>query len=301
MFLSATIHRVLYAILVRFNRLFYFLPDRTYIKLEYWIKTGNLLRLDNPKSFNEKIQWMKLFCRTDIMTIMADKYLVKEYVSKTIGKEYVIPTLTTWDSPDEIDFDSLPDKFVLKTNHDSGGVYICKDRNNLNPRKAIKKLSRSFNRNYYKLHREWPYKNIKRKILAEPYLEDESGELQDYKLMIFNGKFKCAFVCTERFSKSGLRITIFDENWNVMPFERLKHPRSSKSIPPPRSFKKMIQFAERISKGFDFMRVDFYEINEKPVFGEITFYPASGYDFFTPRIYDQILGDWVDLTNFKKA
>lgn len=276
------------------------LSDETYLKILFKLKVGYELNLENPKTFNEKLQWLKLYDRNPKYTTLVDKYKVREYVNKMIGEEYLIPLLGVWDSPEEIDFEKLPEQFVLKCNHTSGvGLSICLDKKNYDIRRAKEELRRGLKNNYYMSCREWPYKNVKRKIIAEKYMEDmqqdnsEDG-LLDYKFMCFSGKVKCSFVCSERFSGNGLKVTFFDRNWNIMPFER-KYPRSKKTIKKPQNYEKMIELAEKLAKGIPFVRIDFYEINEKIYFGEMTFYPGSGMEEFNPIEADYKLGKWLEL------
>ncbi|EGT0014958.1 glycosyl transferase [Clostridium perfringens] len=276
------------------------ISDEEYLKREYRALMGYELDLNNPKTFNEKLQWLKLNNRKPEYTMMVDKYLVRQYIADKLGKEYLIPILGVWDDPDEIDFERLPNKFVLKCNHNSGlGMCICKDKTKLNIEKTKKKLKKGIKQDYYMLHREWPYKNVKRKIIAEKYMVEANGEdLKDYKFMCFNGEVKCSFVCSDRFSDDGMKVTFFDANWNVMPFER-HYPKSTETIQKPINYKKMIEFAEKLSKGIPFLRVDFYEIEGKIYFGELTFFPGSGFEEFTPNEADYELGKLIKLTSNK--
>jgi len=278
-----------------------FLSDKIYLKLMYRCVFNKKLNLKNPQTFNEKLQWLKLYDRKDIYTKMVDKYEVKEYVANLIGEEYIIPTLGVYDQFDEIPFDELPDKFVIKCTHDSGGVVICKDKNTFDKEEAKEKIVPRLNRNYYKRGREWPYKNVKPRIIIEEYLDDGINEdLNDYKLMCFNGKVQCSFVCTERRSEEGLKVTFFDLNWKKMPFER-RYPSSTKQIEKPSNYEEMIKLAEILSKDIPFVRVDFYNINGNIYFGEMTFFPGSGTEEFTPVEYDAKLGSLIKLPeNTKK-
>ena len=229
-----------------------------------------------------------------------DKYSVKEYVASIIGSDYIVPTLGIWDQFDDIDFTALPEQFVLKCTHDSGGGIIVKSKKKLNMEEAGKKLTRCLKRNYYYIGREWPYKNVKRRIIAEKYLVNENGaELLDYKFMCFGGKVKCSFVCSERRSKNGLKVTFYDLDWNIMPFERC-YPRSDKAIKRPKNYRLMIELAEKLSVDIPFVRVDFYEINNRVYFGEFTFYPGGGLEQFNPVSWDRELGEWIDLGLVKK-
>lgn len=272
------------------------MSDKLYLKLSYRGIMGKKLNLKNPNSFNEKLQWLKLYDRKQEYSLMVDKYTVRDYIKKKIGEEYLIPLLGVYDNFDEINFDELPNQFVLKPNHTSGNVYICRDKSKINYNELKREVSLWLKREYYWVHREWPYKNVRPKIICEKYMVEESSEdLRDYKFMCFNGKVKCTFVCLNRKSSTGLNINIYDREWNLMPFERPTHPNSDEKVNIPRNYKKMIEFAEILSKDMPFLRVDFYEINGLIYFGELTFYPGSGFEKFTPESYDVILGGWINL------
>ncbi len=271
------------------------LSDKAYLKLTYRIRFGEKLDLDNPVTFNQKIQWLKLHDRQERYTDLVDKVKVKEYVARIIGSQYLIPTLGVFNSFDEIDFRNLPNQFVLKCNHDSGSIVICRDKSTFDVEHARKKLTKGLNTDAYYWGREWPYKNVQRKILAEAYMEDDdSEELKDYKLMVFNGKVKCSFVGSERFTKDGLKITFFDTDWKVMPFER-HYPKSKRDIKKPLNYDEMVVLAEKLAKDIPFARVDFYEVSGKTYFGEITLFPGSGWEEFTPSEWDKTLGSWIKL------
>lgn len=421
------------------------MPDKEFLEKLFKVNMGYPLNLDNPKTFNEKLQWLKLYDHRPEYTMMVDKYKVREYISEQLGEEYLIPLLGVWDDPDDINFDLLPEQFVLKCNHNSGlGMCICKDKSNLDIKKVKLELRKGLKQDYYLTGREWPYKNVPRKIIAEKYMINNSNQelksnetldfngvpkvalicaekfpeigskedffninwkrtnlkknthlnldkeiempqeldkmitfskeltksislsrtdffegnnhlyfgditfspsndyekfkpeelsleldswielskkvgggfaiklnnlyiwiheehiipkqygLNDYKFMCFNGKVLCSFVCSDRFSKDGLKVTFFDRDWNVLPFER-HYPKSKEPIPKPLNYNKMINFAEKLSRGIPFVRVDFYEINNKLYFGELTFFPGSGFEEFTPESADRELGDWLKL------
>lgn len=232
---------------------------------------------------------------------MVDKYLVRQYISEKLGKEYLIPLLGVWNTFEDINFNGLPNQFVLKCTHDSGGLVICKDKESLNLKDAEKKIKQSLKRNFYYYGREWPYKNVHPRIIAEKYMADEfEKELKDYKMMCFNGKVLCSFVCTERYSNDGLKVTFFDKDWKVMPFER-HYPKSKKIIEIPKKYDEMIYLAEKLAKNIPFVRVDFYEIEERIYFGEITFYPGNGMEEFSPEEWDYKLGSWLDLSKVQKG
>lgn len=276
------------------------IPDEKFLKLAYQLVFDKKLDLENPKTFNEKIQWLKLNNRKDIYTVMVDKYEAKKYVAEKIGEEYIIPTLGIYDSFEEIDFAKLPKQFVLKCTHDSGGVVICKDKDTFDYRSARKIINKHLKTDCYMLGREWPYKNVKRKIIVEKYMEDSKSkdDMLDYKFMCFNGKVKCLFICSERRSKLGLAVDFFDREWKHLPFRR-KYRNSDKKIEKPQNFDLMIQLSEKLSCDTPFLRVDFYEINSKIYFGELTFFPGGGFEKFIPEKYDKVLGDWLDLTKNK--
>ena len=275
------------------NRVGPLLPDKLYLKIQFRTIMGKKLNLRNPKTFNEKLQWLKLYDRKPEYTVMVDKYLVKDYVAKKIGEEYIIPTVGVWDSADEIDFDKLPEQFVLKCNHNSGDVVICTNKSELDIAGTKQKLSNALRQDFYLAGREWPYKNVPRKIIAERFMDGDSAEgLNDYKLMCFNGKVRCSFVCSER--TENLKVTFFDNDWKRLPFER-HYPASKKEILKPVNFNKMIELAEILSKDIPFVRADFYEVSGKVYFGELTFYPGCGYEEFTPEEWDEKLGSWIKL------
>ena len=268
--------------------------DKKYLELKYKSILGKKLDLKNPKTFNEKLQWLKLYDRKDIYTTMVDKFAVKEYVSNIIGKEYIIPTLATYKNFDDIDFDSLPKQFVLKCTHDSGGIVIVDDKEKLNMKSAKEKITKSLNRNFYYHGREWPYKNVKPQILVEKFMKDEhSNELIDYKVMCFNGVPQMIFTCTDRYT-DGLKVTFFDLDWNKLPFER-HYPSSKKNIAKPQNLDLMLDLSKKLSADIPFVRLDWYETNGKLYFGEYTFYPGDGYEEFTPEKWDYELGKLLEL------
>lgn len=273
------------------------LSDKKYLETIYEIMLNKKLNLKEPKAFNEKLQWLKLYDRNPEYTKMVDKYEAKEYVSSIIDKEYISKTFGIYNNFEEINFDELPNEFVMKCTHDSGGVIICKDKASLNIKEAKKKINKSLNTNYYRLGREWPYKNVKPRIIIEELLKDVNNEdLIDYKFMCFNGRVKCSFVCLNRRSKEGLNVDFYDLQWKKMPFER-HYANSAITLEKPKNYEKMIELAEKLSKNIPFVRVDFYDINGKIYFGELTFYPGSGFEEFTPDSWDYELGSWLKLEN----
>ncbi|MEH7086682.1 ATP-grasp fold amidoligase family protein [Neobacillus drentensis] len=275
------------------------LPDKQYLKLMFIIRIKQKLNLNKPRTFNEKLQWLKLNDQRSEYTTYVDKFEVRKFIENTIGGQYLIPILGVYDNFDEIDFEALPDKFVLKCTHDSGGLVICTDKSNLNIKEAKDKLNKCLSRNYYYVHREYPYKNVKPRIICEKYMVDESDtDLKDYKFMCFNGKVKCSFVCLNRNSPHGLNIDFYDLYWNIMPFERY-YPKSGTTINKPINYDKMIELAEILSKDIPFVRIDFYEVDGKLYFGELTLYPGSGFEEFTPKSFDELLGSWINLPILK--
>ena len=272
-----------------------FIPDKAFLRMTYRLKMGKRLNLQEPELFNEKLQWLKLFDRRPEYTTMVDKYAAKQYAAKIIGEQYIIPTYGVWERFNDIDFETLPDQFVLKCTHDSGGLAVCTDKSKFDKIAARKKINKCLKHNYYWHGREWPYKNVPPRIIAEKYLSDGCHEeLIDYKLMCFNGRVKAAFVCSNQFSKEGLNITVYDPQWKRMPFKR-HYPASETEIKRPESYEEMIHLAELLSCNIPFLRVDFYEIMGRPYLGELTFFPGNGFEEFDPPEWDKILGDWIEL------
>ena len=276
------------------------LPDELYLKLIYRIRVGKKLNLKNPKTYNEKLQWLKLHDRNPLYTTLVDKYEVKSYIAEKIGEEYVIPTLGVWERFEDIDFNSLPDQFVLKCTHDSGGLVICKDKKKLDIEEARKKITRCQGTNYYWHGREWPYKFVRPRIIAEQYMEDEkTQELRDYKFFAFNGTVRALFVASERQEKgTETKFDFFDADFNHLDFTN-GHPNSTLTIEKPSSFDKMKELASILSVGFPQLRVDFYDVNGHVYFGELTFSHWSGLTPFSPDKWDDTFGSWIDLSLVK--
>lgn len=271
------------------------IPDSLYLKIIYQLVMEKKLDLKNPQTFNEKLQWLKINDRKSQYTQIVDKFEVRKYIAKEIGEEYLIPLLGVYDNFDEIDFETLPNQFVLKPTHTSGNVYVCKDKSQINYDELKREINNWLKRQYYWIHREWPYQNVKPRIICEKYMVDESSEgLKDYKFMCFNGEVKCSFVCSNRDSKAGLSLDFYDMNWDILPFER-KYPNSGTLIPKPTTFDKMVNYAGKLSRDMFFVRVDFYEVDGQLYFGELTLYPGAGLEEFTPESYDELLGSWIKL------
>ncbi len=270
------------------------IPDEAFIRRKFKAKMGYELNLENPVTFNEKLQWLKLNNRRPEYSRFADKYRVRDYVAEKIGKDYLVPLIGVWDDPDEIDFDALPDRFALKCNHNSGiGTCICHDKSKLDLKYVKKRLRYGLSKNYFYRSREWPYRDIPRKIIAEELLDDPSGDLKDYKMMCFNGEMKCCLLCFER-NEIGARKTFFDRQWNIMPFNRKNGDWTNDTPIPPR-YDEMIKMAETLAEGFPFIRVDFYNIEGRIYFGEMTFFPNGGFEGFVPKEWDEKLGSWLTL------
>lgn len=278
------------------SRFMKMLPDRLYIEMLYQVRTGKKINLKNPKRFNEKINWMKLNDRNPEYTKLADKYLAKKIVTDKIGESYVIPLLGCWDNADGIDISKLPEQFVLKCNHDSGSVVICKNKRSFDFESAKRKLNTALNNNYFYYSREWVYKNIEPKIICEPYIEDiENAELRDYKFFCFDGKVEFLYVATDRFKKGEeVKFTFLDRDYNFLP---VKHAHNYADPLPekPENFSEMIEIAEKLAEGLKCVRVDLYEANGKIYFSEYTFYNNSGFTPFEPDEWDYKFGEMLKL------
>jgi hypothetical protein len=274
---------------------FNWMPDEMYIKIAYRIKMGKKLNLSNPTTFNEKLQWLKLYNHRPEYTMMVDKYEVKKYVADMIGEQYVIPTLGVWNHFDEIDFDKLPKQFVLKCTHDSGGLVICRDKEKLNKSAAKRKLERCLKHNFYYGQREWPYKDVKPRIIAEEYLELNKVDCAEYKMFCFEGKVKIVLVCKgeAHADKVSVRTNDFyDVDFNHIPVKILNE-NSREVIKRPEEFEKLKSLAESLSKNIPVVRVDFYLVDNKIYFGELTFFHNSGFNKFEPELYDKIWGSYI--------
>lgn len=279
-------------------------PDKIQLSLLHRVYVGKFINWNNPKTFTEKLQWLKIYNRKPEYTLMVDKYAVKDYVANIIGEEYIIPTLGVWNSPEEIDWDSLPQQFVLKTTHGGGsnGVWICKDKSMFDRQKCVKEMHRSLKTDLYWKFREWPYKDVPKRIIAEKFMieslpQKAEKDLADYKFFCFGGEPKYCQVIRDR--RSVETIDFYDMQWSHMPFVGL-NPVTKNGLNPvtkPLHLDKMIEICRVLSKDIPFARVDLYVIDDKEYFGEITFYPASGFGVFTPNIYNEILGNLLKLHN----
>lgn len=274
------------------------LSDKLYLKLLFPLKVGYKLNLENPQTFNEKLQWLKLFYRRPDLSRLVDKYEVKNHVKSLIGDQYIIPTLGVWNSFDDVNFNQLPDKFVLKTTHDQGGVVICTNKTTFDYKKAEVKLNRHLKRNFYLKFREWPYKNVRPRIIAEKFIEDSgSSDLKDYKFFCFNGKPEILFVATER-QRGSVKFNFY--NMDFEPLDIIQaYPKSKKIIEKPENFELMKNLARKLSKGLPQVRVDFYNLGGDIIFGEYTFFHHMGMVPFHPKKWDYILGDYIKLPQKK--
>ena len=273
------------------------MDDEKYLKICYKIKQKKSLNLENPKTFNEKLQWLKLHDRKKVYTTMVDKYEVKNYVSSIIGEKYIIPTFGVWSNYEEIDFSTLPNQFVLKPTHTSGNVFVCRDKKQLNYEELKKEVNSWLKRDYYYLHREWPYKDVPKRIIAEKLLvSNYQNDLIDYKFFCFNGVAKILLICSNRMSD--LHETWFDDKFNLLDVVEGNHKIDEK-IEKPKNFETMKRLSEILSKDHSFLRVDFYEVDGNVYFGELTFYPCAGYEKFVPEEFNEKLGDYIILPNKK--
>lgn len=257
-----------------------------------------ILHLKNPKTFNEKLQWLKLYDRNPDYSKMVDKYEVREYIKEKIGEEYLIPLLGIWDSFDEIDFDGLPNQFVLKCTHNSGGVVICKDKSTFDFEKAKNRMNYSLKNNYYWSGREWPYKDVKPRIIAEKYMSNDGDvetELTDYKFSCFNGRVDNVMLCLER-STGDVKFRYFDKEWNLLRYDvQGKALPKGYTIPKPEKMDEMFELAKKLSEGIRYLRVDLYCAENKIYFGELTFFPQSGFDTDILVETDELFGSYLDL------
>lgn len=275
------------------------MSDEVYLERLYKIKMGRTLNLNNPKSYTEKLQWLKAYDHNPKYVTMVDKYEVKKYVANLIGEEYIIPTLGVWNDVDSIDFSKLPKQFVLKCTHDSGSVIICKDKDTLDINAVKRKLAHLLKQDFYCFSREWPYKNVKHRIIAEKYMEDiTDGELRDYKFFTFSGEPKVLYIAQGRGKNEETVADFFDMDFNHLPFT-IDHNTAKNPPHPPKNFELMKSLASKLSQGTPQVRVDFYEVNGVVYFGELTFFHCSGLEAFHPNEWDVKFGDWTILPQNK--
>lgn len=282
------------------KKLFYFagafMSDKAYLKLRYRITFGKKLNLKDPKTYNEKLQWMKLYDRNPLYHQLVDKYDVREFVKNAIGEEHLIPCYGVWDKFEDIDFNMLPEQFVLKCTHDSGSVFICRDKSKIDLDFLRKKFNSALKRSQFRGGREWAYKGLKPKIIAEEFMVDDSCVgLNDYKFFCFDGEVKAMFIATDR-EKEGedVKFDFFDKDFNHLPFKH-GHENAKETPSKPQGYEEMVALAEKLSKGLRQVRVDLYNINGKIYFGELTFYHHCGFVPFDPEEWDYTFGSWISL------
>lgn len=294
-----TLKRFWYKRRIRLHRLFP-LSDERCVKMLFYRDMGYTPDLEHPKTFNEKIQWLKLYYHRPECTMMVDKVAAKEYVAGIIGEEYIIPTLGVWERFEDIDFDTLPEQFVLKCSHDCKSVVICTDKSTFDKEAARKLLTKSLKNNYYIKFREWAYKNIPPRILAEKYMVDESGtELKDYKFSCVDGDAKDVMLCMDRAS-GDTKFYFFDREWNLLRYNRRgKEAPEGFTVPQPKNMDKMFDIASRLSEGLPFVRVDLYNVDGAIYFGELTMYPRSGFDSNLLPETDLLFGERITLPEEK--
>lgn len=270
-----------------------FIPTKPYLKLVYWIKTGKKLNLKKPITFCDKLNWLKLYDLHPEYTELVDKVTVREFVSKKLGKDICFPLLGVWEHYEDIDFESLPEKFVLKCNHDSGSVKIVSDKNKMNHEELKKFFAFRLKMNPYVIGREYPYRDVLPRIFAEKYMiPDEEEDINDFKFFCFNGVPEIMFVATER--NTDCKFDFFDMDFNHLDIHNI-HPNSSRIIKKPQKFEEMKNLARKLSEGMKFVRVDLYEINGEVYFGEFTFFHAGGFWPFTPEEYEVKFGELISI------
>lgn len=268
------------------------LPDERILKIQFKYNMGKKLNLENPKTFNEKLQWLKLYDRNPLYTKLVDKYEVRKYIEKEIGKEYLIPLIGVWDKFEDINFSKLPDRFVLKCTHDSGSVFICTDKSKFNIDEVKKRINKALKRNYYYFAREWPYKHVRPRIICEEFISDKETTPDDYKVLCFNGKAKLIGVHIDRYSNH--KLDNYDINWHKTLIGK-DGPMSDIVYDKPKEFENMIMLSEKLASGKSHVRIDWFIVKDRLYFGEVTFYEAAGFDHFDNEKDDYLLGSWIKL------
>jgi len=276
----------------RFN----WMPDKWYLSLMFRSKMGYWMKWGGAKTFNEKLQWLKVYDRNPLYTKLADKYEVRKYIAEKIGNDYLVPLLGMWEKVDDIDLEKLPKQFVLKCTHDSGSIIICEDKASFDIASAKKKLNKHLSINYYYPSREWPYKSIKPRIIAEQYIEENNKELNDYKFFCFNGNVKFIQVDYDRFTEH--HRNIYDMNWKQQPFSIMYSSKQGRKIDTPQNFDQMINVARTLSHGIPHVRVDLYNVSGKIYFGELTFFHGAGFEKFDPPEWDVKIGSLLNIHKF---
>ncbi len=283
------------------RKIYKYKNDKKFLKLFFLMAFNKKLNLENPITYQEKVQWLKLNDRKQIYTVMADKLQMKAYVSKIIGEQYVVPIIKVWNSVDDIDFSQLPKKYVLKCNHNSGrGMYICKDCNDINIAAIKRELKKGIKENYYIYYREWPYKNIERKVFAEEYLEKKDGsEIIEYKVLCFEGQAKLVKLIRNRFTEHPTQ-DFYTAHWEKTEIYESDIPKSEDIVPPPKKLEEIITLSEKIADNMHHLRVDWYDVDGRIYVGELTFFDGAGFSEFLPKKYNEIIGSWIKLNREEK-
>lgn len=271
------------------------LPDKLYLCLRYKAKFGRWPNLNNPQLYTEKVQWLKLYDRKPVYCDMVDKYEAKKYIANIVGEQYIIPTYGVWDNFDEIDFSVLPERFVLKCTHNSGGVVVCLDKSKLDLKKARVTLEKRLKENYFWHSREWQYKDVKPRIIAEEYLYDTDypdDSIMDYKFLCFDGEPKLLYYAEE--NTDDPYSDIYDMDFQKLDIQ-FPEPNSEIVAEKPDKFEEMKAIAQKLSKDLPHLRVDFYYVNGKLYVGELTFYHCAGLVNIKPEKWNQIMGEWITL------
>lgn len=280
----------------------YIKNDRLFIKVKYRLFLEQKCNLDNPKTFQEKLQWIKLNDRKEIYHQMVDKVEVKKFIAEMVGEEYVIPTIGVYDRFEDIDFDALPNEFIIKNTHDSGSYYICTDKSKLDKEAAKEKLDVHKDNDYYIYHREWPYKGLKHRIIIEPLLHDDSCPyLRDFKFYTFNGEPKLFYVTSDKGMGLPTKQDFFDCQGNHLEIQDIHYPNNPQTPSLPINLEKMVEFSRILAKDTYHLRVDFYEVNGLIYVGEMTFFEGAGFCAFTPEKYNCILGDWIAIPELTRG
>lgn len=274
------------------------MSDELYLKYLFFSNMNRKLNFKDLKTYNEKLQWLKIYDHHKKYIDMVDKYEAKVLAEKVIGNEYIIPTLGVWDKFEEIDFNSLPNKFVLKCTHDSGGLVICRDKNNFDIESAKKKINNSLRKNFYYIGREWPYKNVKPRIIAEEFIGYDQQAPDDFKFFVFNGKIDSIMVCRDR-ELGKPKFLFYDLEWNRLLYQN-NEPPSFYNLKKPKHFEKMIEIVENLSKDFHQIRIDLYNVDGKIYFGEYTFFNDSGFDRDISYETDLYWGSKINLLKWSK-
>jgi len=272
------------------------LPDEWYLRLVYWRNYRRLLNLKNPRAYTAKLQWLKLYGELERYDPYVDKYEVRQHVAETVGEQYLIPLIGVWDSFDEIPFDQFPQQFVLKATHGWSYNYICRDKSTLDLRRLRQTTTQWMTTNFYSANREPQYRNVRPRLMAETYLEDDSGALRDFKFLCFGGEPRILEIMTDR--ESGLRINFYDRQWNLLPVEDVDHPNTPEPIARPAALDEMFGVAAKLASGFEHVRVDLYNVGGSIYFSELTFTPGNGFISFNPKSFDEELGCMLDLTRY---